>query len=239
MKRFFIAILVVPVLLASCHYFHHNRIRGNGSIKTETRTTGTFSSIDVGGNIEVYLKQDSIRSVRVEADENLMQYILVRTDGDELVVEPKDGYNLSGSKDIKVYISSPFFKKLHASGASGITGETQLTGERIDIEVSGASNARLDIKTPKVSAEISGASSVVLKGQTKDLSVEVDGASHAKCFELLSENADIDVSGASSAEVFASVNLKADASGASHIRYKGAATKVGDASGAGSIKKVE
>lgn len=239
MKQIIASLLLLPILLMACNFLGQNRIRGNGTIKTETRSTGSFSSVEVGGNIEVYIKQDSTRSVRIEADENLMEYILIRTDGDRLVIEPKDRYNLSGSKDIKVYVSSPVFKNLEASGASGITSENLLAQDKIDMDVSGASDMNLELQTPKVSAEISGASSIKLKGQTKDLTISGDGASGAKCYELLTENADIDVSGASSAEVYASVNLKAEASGASHIRYKGAATLAGNSSGAGSIRKVE
>ena len=65
--------------------------------------------------------------------------------------------------------------------------------DEISIDVTGASDAELELKAPKVSAEMTGASNVKLKGQTKDLHIEGTGASHAKCYELLSENADVDV----------------------------------------------
>lgn len=240
MKRLFVFIFLIAVVFTSCHHLNGDRVRGNGNIKTESRSVQAFNGVDAGGNIEVFVKQDSTRSVRIEADENLMEYIIVMIEGDDLLIEPKSGYNLSGSKDIKVYVSAPAFKKFEASGASGITGENTITTtETIDISVTGASNARLDVKAPKVSAEMTGASHITLTGETRDLSVDGTGASHAKCFGLLSENADVDVAGASSAEVFASVNLKADASGASHIRYKGAATVSQSASGASGVRKVE
>lgn len=217
-----------------------DKIRGNGTIKTENRTAGKFTGLDVGGNIDLYVKQDSVRSVRVEADENLMQYIEVKMEGDKLVIQPKDGYNLSGSKHIKVYVSSPVFKRLEASGACDIIGENVLSSaDEISVDVSGASSAELELKAPKVSGEMTGASNLKLKGQTKELYISGSGASHAKCFELLSENAEVDVSGASSADVFASVKLNADATGASDVRYKGNAAVSQHASGAGSVKKAD
>jgi len=217
-----------------------DKVRGNGTIKTENRTAGTFTRVDVSGNIDLYVKQDSARSIKIEADENLMQYIEVKMEGEKLMIQPKEGYNLSGSKPIKVYVSSPVFRELEASGACDIIGENILTAtDEIAIDVTGASDAELELKAPKVSAEMTGASGLKLKGQTKDLHIEGSGASHAKCFELLSENADVDVAGASSADVYASVKLKADASGASDVRYKGNATVTQSTSGAGSVKKVE
>jgi hypothetical protein len=238
MIRFFVLFLSIAVFCSSCH-FGRDRIRGNGTIKTENRSASSFSSVDVSGNIEVYVKQDSAFQVKVETDENLLEYIVVRTEGDRLIIEPRDHANLSGTNDIKVYVSAPVFKAFEASGASMITSENLLSSEGMDIDVNGASDARLELKAPRVAATISGASHVSLKGQTRDLVIDANGASHAKCFDLLSENASVDASGASSAEVFASVGVKADASGASHIKYKGAATHTGSASGAGSISKLQ
>jgi hypothetical protein len=232
--------LLIAVLTASCHNVFGDKIKGNGNIKTESRTAGIFSSVDVSGSIDVYVTQDSACSVKVEADENLMEYIIIKTEGDVLVIEPRDGYNLSGSKHIKIYVTSPVFKRFEVSGASSITGESMLTSsEVITIQVSGASDTKLELRAPKVSIDVSGASTAIVKGQTKDLFIEGSGASNAKCFELLSENAEVDVAGASNADVFASVKLNAEASGASDVRYKGNAAVNQNTSGAGSIKKVE
>jgi Putative auto-transporter adhesin, head GIN domain len=149
MKHFFI--LLIPVVVISCHFVNHDKVRGNGTIKTESRTAGSFTGVDVGGNIDLYVKQDSIRSVRVEADENLMQYIEVKMEGEKLVIQPKEGYNLSGSKAIKVYVSSPVFKTLEASGACDIIGENKITStEPMHIDLSGASDVKLELKAPKV-----------------------------------------------------------------------------------------
>jgi hypothetical protein len=239
MKRFFVIVFCIALATSSCHFMGGDRIRGNGAIKTETRNAASFSSVDVSGNIQVFVKQDSAFAVRIETDENLMEHIVVRTSGETLVIEPKDHANLSSKNDIKVYVSAPVFRSLEASGASGITSESLLSAEAIDIDLSGASHAKLELRSPKVAAEISGASSVLLKGQTRDLTIDGQGASHARCYDLLSENATVEVSGASSAQVFASVKLSADASGASSVKYKGAASHSGNASGASSISKVE
>jgi hypothetical protein len=239
MKKF-LPLLLVAILAASCHNVFGDKIKGNGNIKTESRTAGIFSSVDVSGNIDVYVTQDSASIVRVEADENLMEYIIIKTESDVLVVEPKDGYNLSGSKHIKVYVSSPVFKKFEISGASSIECEGMLaSSESIAIQLSGASKTKLELRAPKISIDASGASTAIVKGQTKDLLIDCSGSSDAKCFELLSENADVDVNGASNADVFASVKLNAEASGASDVRYKGNAAVTQNTSGAGSVKKVE
>ena len=241
MNRFFTAAFFFAILFSSCKYVIGKRINGNGKVITQSRTFSGFTRVDVSSAIDLYVKQDSVFSVKVETDENLQQHIIIEQDGNTLRIKQQNNTNLDATGKIKVYVSAPLFKSLEASGACDIIGENVLTAtDEISIDVTGASDAELELKAPKVSAEMTGASNVKLKGQTKDLHIEGTGASHAKCYELLSENADVDVTGASSAEVFASVKLKAEASGASNIRYKGNATMVSQsASGAGSVKKVE
>lgn len=241
MNRYSIIFLLSLFLVASsCHEFWGERIRGNGVIKKESRPAGDFNGVEAGGALVVYVKQDAQRSVTIETDENLMQYIEVRQDGDRVSIHTRRNYNLDATGDIRVYVTGPVFNSLHVSGASKIISESQLTppGD-IDIHLSGASHATIDVKTPKVMTQISGASEIKLTGQTKDLSVDCSGASHAWCFELMAENADVDVSGASGADVFASIKLKGDASGASSIRYKGNPEVNTNTSGASNVKKAD
>jgi hypothetical protein len=240
MKRLFLIALLPVSIFTSCHHFMKDKVRGNGTIKTENRTVGSFTGVDVGGNIDLYIKQDSTRSIRIEADENLMQYIEVRMEGDELVIQPKDGYNLSGSKQIKVYVSSPVFKRLEASGACDIIGENKIiAAEDFYIDLSGSCDIKLELKTPKVSAESSGAGSISLKGETKDFSVDGSGSTDINCFELMAENTSVELSGAGDAQVYASVKLDVQVSGAADGRYKGNAAVTKDISGAGSVKKID
>ncbi len=240
MNRLILPALILAIIISSCHFFGGKNIRGNGVVKTENRTVGSFNSVEVGGNINVYLKQDSSSSVKVEADEDLMQYIVIEVSNNTLYIKPKDHANLKSSKGIKVYVSNPSYKNFDANGASDIYSESKITSsEDMDIDVSGASSVELDLHAPSVETELSGASNVTLRGETKNFTADGSGASQIRCFNLMTENADIEVSGASHADVFASVKLNAEASGASNIKYKGNASVTQDTNGASSIKKAD
>jgi hypothetical protein len=97
----------------------------------------------------------------------------------------------------------------------------------------------MDVDAPKITAGISGSGSVSLKGQTKDFMIDLTGAGHAYCYDLLTENTTVQISGAGSAQVYASITLKADVSGAGNISYKGNASVSQQISGAGSVNKVQ
>ena len=216
-------------------------INGSGNIVTQSRTTEKFNSVDVSGAINVYVKQDSAQqTIKVETDDNLQEYIDIHEDNGVLYISQRDNYSLDPSKKIKVYISATYFKRFNISGASNIYSENKLTSsETLDIDMSGASEIKLDVKAPRINADITGASSVMISGETKDFNVEGSGASDIKSFDLMTENTTLDISGACSAEVFASVKLDVQASGASGIKYKGNAAVNQDVSGASSVKKVD
>jgi hypothetical protein len=240
MKRIFVILFLAISMLTSCSDFFGRRVRGNGKLATETRTAASFSGVKVSGAIDLYVRQDSSPSIKIQADENLLKYIEIRNDGNMLVIRTKSGVNLRPSRSIRVYIGAPAFSRLEASGACDIFSENRISSlEALKIDLSGASDAKLDVNAPKVEVDVSGAGTVTLKGETRDFSVDGSGSTDIKCYELLSENTKVDISGAGSAEVFASVKLDVDVSGAADVRYKGNGTVSQRVTGAGSVKKTD
>lgn len=240
MKQRLLPFIVLIILISSCNLVGGEKIRGNGNMKTENRTISSFDAVYVSGNTDLFVKQDSIFSVRIEADENLMEYIITELDGSTLKIRSKDGVNLKSSRSIKVYVSAPSFKHFNASGSCNIFGENKITSsEAIAIDISGASDVKMELMAPQIETDLSGASSLTLAGQTKDFKVNGSGSTDINCFDLQTENTIIELSGAGSASVFASLKLDVRSSGAADVRYKGNATVSQKLSGAGSVKKVD
>jgi hypothetical protein len=238
MKKIAFCSLILLVFASSCREIAGPRVRGSGNIITENKNETGFSGIDVAGAIDVYIKQDSTTSIKVEADDNIMEYVQVHTHGSTLEISTENNIRLKPSQKIKVYVTNPEFKEFQVSGASSVRSENEITSPvGFNIDLSGASEGRLELNAPKVSVNSTGASQANLRGKTKDFVGDASGASEIHCFDLLSENAEVDVSGASSIEVFASVKLAGQASGASSVNYKGNAQVSVDKSGASSVNK--
>jgi hypothetical protein len=237
MKIFFIAVLAM-CFVTSCRFLGGERIRGNGNIVNVQRNVGSFSSIEAGGAVEVRIKQDGTHAVRIETDENLLEFLDVFTDGNTLVVRSRKGYNLDPSKDVIIYAAAPRFESLNISGASKLIGEGPLTGGDLELGASGASEVDLEVRVEKLQADLSGSSTLKLRGEAKRFSTEGSGASTIKCLDLATEETTLDLSGASNAEVSASKQLNIDASGASDVRYRGDANINQKSSGASSVRKV-
>lgn len=234
-------LLTLPLFLGSCHEFMGKRVHGNGNIRTEDRPVSDFKNVEVGGAAKVLVSQGDHASVKIEGDENLLQYMEVRQEGNKVYIREKRGFHLIPTHDLRIYVTAPVFNSIDASGACDIIGQTKISNpENLEMHISGAGDIKMEVDAPRLKAEVSGSGSIFLKGQTKDVDLDLTGAGKAHCFELLAENTKVDISGAGEAEVYASVKLDAEVSGAGSVNYKGNATQVNQhVSGAGSVHKAD
>jgi hypothetical protein len=241
MRKLLLILMVVSITAPSCQYMMGRKIKGNGNISTQEHSVTSFKNVQVSGAIDLYVSQGDQKPVKIETDENLQQYIKVEQQGDKIIIKFREGVNLRPTDKIKAYVTSPLYNTIDVSGASNILSQTKIVNtENMTLEVSGAGDINMDINAPAISAEISGAGAVNLKGETKTFDLTLTGAGKAHCYDMLSENTKVDISGAGDADVYASVKLDAQVSGAGSVTYKGGATNVAQqVSGAGSVKKVD
>jgi hypothetical protein len=233
-------LLSFPFLLFSCQHFFGKRVRGNGNVTTQDRPVNDFKDVEVGGAAKVFVSQGDQHSVKVEVDENLQQFVEVYQEGNKVVVREKSGFNLDPTGDLKVYVTSPVYNNIDVSGACDIVGQTPISNpENLEMHISGAGDMKMEVNAPHISAEISGSGNIDLKGETKSADLDLTGAGHAHCFDLKSETTKVEISGAGSAQVYASVRLDAEVSGAGSVDYKGGAAVDQHVSGAGSVHKVD
>ena len=239
MRKYYFLALIAFSGMVSCRFLG-KRIHGNGVIKTVEKPVSSFSEVDAAGDIQLIVIQGDLKPVKLEGDENILSYIEVIQEGDRITIKTKEGVNLVPSGDLKVYVTSPKYKSIEVSGSSDIIGQTKITStDDLSLEASGAGDIKMDVDAPKIMAGISGTGAINLKGQAKDLEINLSGAGHAYCYDLLTENTKVDISGAGSAQVYASVKLTADVSGAGNISYKGNASVSQQISGAGSVNKTD
>ncbi len=199
---------------------------------------GEFTKIDASNSISVKLSQGKAYKVELSCNENILEFIDIHLDGKTLIVEMKESHNFRNIT-VKVNITVPTIEKIKASGASKIK-MSDFTLSSLKLDLSGASTfkGRVMIKE-LIEIEASGASTVKIKGKAENANFDISGASslNAKDFEV-TKKLSADASGASSCSIFSKGTLEMESSGASSIEYygKGKVNK-SDVSGAGSIEK--
>jgi hypothetical protein len=201
-----------------------NRIKGNGNETTEQREVGSYDRISVSHIFKVELIPGDEGSLRLEGEENLLDYVITDVSGGRLKITVEKGIQLEPSRrsdGIRIRVPVRDLDGLSVSGAADLTGSGEFVFPSFSVESSGASEVKLALQSDAVRVQTSGASDIVLKGRTETLEVQSSGASHLKAYDLESREAEVSVSGASEARISVSGELKARASGAAHIRYRG------------------
>jgi hypothetical protein len=226
-------LFTIVIVFASCSVLGE---RGNGNVVKQERKVSAFNAIEVSGAFDVYLSQGSTQSVIVEADENLMSLIRTEVSGSTLKIENKEP--IHDAKSLKVYITVTDLRRIEVSGAVDLQTQNKLTLTELTIEISGATDATLDIAVQKLEISSSGGSKLKFTGMANKVDMDVSGAVDIHAFDLQAEIVSLSISGAGDAEINVTKELYADISGAGTVRYKGDPAKVdSNVSGAGSIKK--
>lgn len=226
-------------IFSSCRFLGWERIHGNSHITSQQKDVGSFNGVHASGSMDVHIIQSESNWVKIEADENLLPYIKTYVEGNVLMVHQKRGYDLHSSKGIVVYVSSPVFKEIRVSGSGDITSDNTLWGdEPLEISVSGSGNINMKAELPKLEAHVSGSGNLNLKGQVTDLNISMSGSGNSKCFELISDNVSVHISGSADVEVTANKKLDVNVSGSGDVRYKGNPVLFSHTSGSGDVQKV-
>lgn len=171
-------------------------IRGNGKSKTETRALGAISKISVTTMLHLKFVRDKEQSMTVQADENIVPYIITERKGDHLIIGLKDSTSYDSKLPMVITVHSPNLKELIVSGAS--KADVQNIDEpKLKLEVSGVSNVQLQGAVRELKAEISGASNLTLRvGNVSNSVINLSGASKIAA-EGEWESPQIELSGAS------------------------------------------
>lgn len=132
---------------------------------------------------------------------------------------------------------------LHADGATEITGD--LTSAETEIELSGVSELDMNLKTGKTVIKVYGSSEMKGNLQALDLQLDLEGVSKCELTgsagdtvlfvsgssemdspDLVLQNADVELSGSSYADIYTDGSLSINVSGVSELDYAGNPTIV-------------
>ena len=232
-------LLATLFILPSCTYSEGKVTRGEGEVITSTFPLSDFDEIDLQGAFNVTLLQGSPLQAVIETDENLMDLLLVEVRGKTLYVSTTRDVVLKPTK-MNLTISYPALRQITVGGACKIHSEEVVQSEDLHFDISGAAEIDLAIVADALHTQLAGAGSITFEGKAIEHYIDLAGASSLSAKDLLTEVTEIDLSGAGSANVYASQKLKASLSGVGFIKYYGNPLETDiNKSGLGSIRSAE
>jgi hypothetical protein len=236
--RYLLPLMAITIIFSSCEGDGWNNIRGTGPTYSETRDVPIHRDISVSIPADVYIYQSLAKDVTIEAQSNVLDVIETYVSGSELKIKLENGVGLGRHEPIKIYISSAMFNTIRLSGSVNLYSETPIVTDVFDISVSGSGNIDVAVVANTVRASISGSGKMWFEGTAITTEYTVSGSGDIYAFDLLSETADINISGSGKTEVSVEEFLKARISGSGSVYYRGFPSVDSRISGSGKVIRV-
>lgn len=234
-------VLLAALMLSNvthAQWWGNEKVRGNGNITTETRTTGDYDGIKCAGSMDFILVAGAEGKIKIEGEENLLKHIITEIKNGNLIVKVEKGINLRPSWNETIKITIPFkdISEVSLAGSGDLWNEDKITATDFDVSLAGSGDIVLAIETSSVEGSIAGSGDLTLKGSTNNLVAKVAGSGDFHGFGLQANNTVVSVAGSGDAQVVSNVSLKARVAGSGDIEYRGKPDKEDTkVSGSGSI----
>lgn len=205
---------------------------------TETRELSEFTSIEISGRFAVTLYHSAKPEVSVTAADKYIEDVETVVERGVLKVNM---LNLIGSENVsvidgvKIKYSDYLLRKpievkiginklniLNLAGVSNVAMKEVLNTDMFYLSVGDASKANLNLNiSDKLDVYMAGSSRVELKGNAKKMEAAIHGASSLTAGNLKLKDTEIELSGASRAEIHSTKSLATTLKGATKLQCTG------------------
>ena len=180
-------------------------VRGNGIRKSVERKLAEFTILETSGAFTVHIISGVAKQqVKITGDANILPLISTITQGNKLVVATEG--SICTELGITLDINAIDLQALITNGSD-------------TIKVQG-------IDTPKFALDMGGSGDVELVGHARALSANLSGAGDLDAKNLKTQDCDLNISGSSTANVYATEKLKIEIIGAADVNYFGHPKKI-------------
>lgn len=176
------------------------RITGSGNIITRRVDIADFSRIETSRAVHLVVEKRSGREAIIEADDNIMPYVIVEVDGGCLNVGIDDDIKSLNNVTVKVTVPSDGnISAISASSASKVTVQAEIKTPKLMLDASSAANiniAKSDVGTCSIDA--SSAANVEGAIKADNCVIDMSSASDVNV-ALLAVKCDVTATSAASA----------------------------------------
>lgn len=209
---------MAALLLVSCK---GKTVQGDGNVVSHEIAVDIYNEIKVEGAIDVVYeaKPDEAAYLRVEADDNIIPLIDIKTKGRTLEIKSKESINPSR---FIVYTNSPSLKYIESKGASHINLRGSIAGTQLKVEMKGVGNFSAEnLIYEKAEFKLQGANEMTIAGQCHKAKFELSGTGDIKAVNMAVDELECNLSGSGNMAVNAIEKMSIEIKGKGNISYTG------------------
>jgi hypothetical protein len=200
LSLFVLAIVILWACNESSTIIDDDTIYGSGKIVSQVREVEECSGISVKNIGNIFLTQDNSQSVKIEADDNIIDNIITRNENGLLLAGIEDGSY--SDITLRIYVSLKSIKSITINGAGNITSQNSFNCDSLYVTINGVGN-------------------IVFTGEGNYLNCFINGAGNITSENFIVEKCKVFVNGAGNCTVNVSEDLDAAINGAGAIIYYG------------------
>jgi hypothetical protein len=231
--------LFAAVIAAACgdDIFGNDTVTGFGPVISETRPAGQFFAVSNATLADVQILQGTTERLRIRAQENLLEHVRTRVEGNVLRITTTPGVIINATQPIIIEIDLVELVRIESSGSGDISAPIL---DAFDLEV--VSSGSGDIDLPDIIADTliivsSGSGEVFSSGEVIDQRIVMSGSGRIDTRELQSEAADVTMSGSGPVTIRVRDRLRAVLSGSGTLRYYGSPQVQQTVTGSGRVER--
>ncbi|MEX2232681.1 MAG: PspC domain-containing protein [Cyclobacteriaceae bacterium] len=188
-----------------------------------------FNQIEISGKFDVRVLQDDNYSVELTGPEQEKAQYTVHRTGETLIIDYKRNKNFKWEdwdkqgfslEEMEITITMPSLEKIEATGLGTIRFD-DFSGDDLEIDARGPVKITGDINVQDLNIKLTGKSEADLSGNATNMNARIEFASRLRAYDLQTQDAFVEVGGASSAKVNVSGTLEMEEGIASDIDYRG------------------
>ncbi|MDI1323833.1 MAG: DUF2807 domain-containing protein [Algoriphagus sp.] len=233
----FAFLVALIFLMGACTISTDKSTKGD-DLATEDRSISEFSQLSVHGVFNLYLSQGDKESLRIEADEQTMDKIIIKNVGEKLIIELEEGVELFDREQINIYLTIKDIDSFEFEGVGNIKTEEVLRLNDLDLKGDGVGNTKLELEADRIDAEFNIVGNVTLSGKVETIDLKNNGLGNVDASDLKTQYMTLNSNGIGNVEVYCEKEISITANGIGKVTYSGdPEVKKLDRSGIGKVEK--
>ena len=208
MKKIFCISLVLScliIILSGCDNSSNinepdNTIKGSGRLITQERNVSECTGINLKYSGNIYLKQDSVQSIQVEADDNIINNVVTQNQNGILLAGLTNGSY--SNVTVNIYVSLKSIENLSINGAGNIVAQNPINCSHLNCTINGAGD-------------------INVAGSGNSLNSTINGAGNINAFNFTVKDCVATIKGAGNCSINVTGTLNAVITGVGNIIYDG------------------
>lgn len=215
-------------------------VRGSGEVIEESRDISGISQVGLAMPGTLFISIGSDEGLRIETEENLLEYILTTVRGSQLQIETQRGINLQATRPINYYLTVARLEAIDIT-SSGDVEVKDLEVESFSANISSSGSLLIsNMVGDSLQVRISSSGDLdILGGEVREQNIRLSSSGEYRARDLASRRADVTLSSSGDATVRASERLTGRLSSSGDLYYIGNPAMDVSTSSSGRVRPID